>query len=729
MERVSFIFSWVAVFFVSTQNIYGNPGSVEKVIRSNNFTRFEENGKVGLKDEEGQILIPASYDAIGWSNGKLSIVDKVVGYQSEGLWGLISTSNKLVTPAEFLELRPGEGSFLVAQKKSTLSQRPSFGIINTSGKIIIPFQYDGLQLSSMRAVVMSRSGTRYLFGLIDLSYKILIPLEYQSIYSLGSLRYAVENFDGKTAIFSDEGSQVSEFTIDSISGFKKDYAIVYQDQRQGLIDRQGQMILKPTYGAVQLKDDGTVLVREIDSWFFLEGENKLIRQYQADELKPLSPDHYAVSAAGKIQLTNNNFEPLNQSLFSSLTGFRNGIALFTSVGRTGVINSAGKIIIPAQYDQLLMDQNVFLASADVGSKSRWVILDAEGNKMTEKHYEDIGAFNGKFYPVRSRGFWGAVNAIGKEIISCVHDSLVQQADSHIVVKFKGEYGIINVFENWIVTPQQNRLQLLNDETYFEFADKTTFLKSLAGNIIYFSDNPLEFNGGYVMEHLPSGAFWIINMNGIIIDRSNQPDHTEKIFPETEGLRAIHKDGKYGFIDDAGRLRIANRYEDAKPISDWRAAIRIRKKWVFIDHKENLVVQPVYGEVGNFNQGYAIVKKNNLSGLIDESGKIVLPLRYDEITVNGHNRFTLRQGSLYGLADASGSIIIHPKYDEISDTGNGFVIVRRDGKSGLLTLRGVSTIPMIYDDLIFDTHHNQYMGVKKSICKTVIPQSTVHKPQR
>ncbi|MEX2230913.1 MAG: WG repeat-containing protein [Cyclobacteriaceae bacterium] len=693
---------------------------VENVIRSTTFTVFEENGKVGLKDEEGQILIPATYDAIGWSNGKLSIVDKVVGYQSNGLWGLINTSNKQVTPAEFLELRPGEGSFLIAQKKSSLSQRPSFGIINTSGKTVILFQYDGLHLSNMRAVVMSRSGTKYLFGLIDLSHKVLIPIQYQSIYSLGSLRYAVENFDDKTAIFSDEGSQVTEFIIDSISAFKKDYAIVYQSQRQGLIDRRGQMALEPTYGSVQIKDDGSFLVREIDSWFFLDGQNTLIRQYQADVVNPLSPEHYAVASGGKLQLTNNNFEPLHETFFSSLAHFRDGIALFRKGSRTGVIGTAGKIVIPAEYHQLLIDENVFLAQLDIGYKNRWVILDSQGKRMTEKHYEYIGAFNGKFFPVRNRGFWGAVNSSGEEIITCVHDSLVQQSGEHIVVKFKGEYGIINLNANWIVTPQVNPLELLNDETYFEFNGKTTFLRSFTGNIIYFSDNHLEFRGGYVHEHLPSGAFWTINMNGIIIDRSNQPDFTEKIFLESEGLRAIHKDGKYGFIDDEGRLRIANRYEDVRAFSDGRAAIRIRNKWGFIDHQENLVVQPVYDQIENFNNGFAIVTQHNLSGLIDENGKIILPLRYDEIILNSQKRFGLKQGTLYGLADASGTIVIHPKYDEVTDTANGYAIVQRDGRFGLITLRGVSTIPLIYDGLTFDVHHNQYMGVKKSPWKTVRP---------
>lgn len=718
MERVRLIFLGLAVLFVPTQNLYSKHGQAEFVTRSTNFSLFEENGKVGLKNEIGEILIPATYEAIGWSNGKLSIIDKVVGYQSGGQWGLISTSNKRITPAEFLELKPGEGSFLVAQKRS-LSQRPSFGVINTAGKIVIPFQYDGLRLANMRAVVMTRSGTQFLFGLTDLSHKILIPLKYRNIYSLGSLRYAVENVENKTAIFSDEGNQLADFTIDSISSFKKDYAIVYQHQRQGLIDRAGNMLLKPVYGGVQIKNDGTIEVRDSDAWFFLDGQNHLKREHQADGLRPLSDRHYLVSAGGKMQLTNNDLAPLHEGFFTSITDFNeHGVALFRNRSGMGVITTEGRMLIPAHYQQIFADKNGFRACLDSGYKNRWVILDSRGKIISQKQYEQIGPYNGKFFPVQNRGFWGAVDKAGKEIITCVHDSLLQSNGNNLVVKFKGAYGVINLGEDWLVTPQQNSLELLNDDAYLEFNGRTTFLKTMKGQLIYFSDNTLEYKDGYLKEHLLSGAHLIINMDGIIIERSTQPQQTEKVFHESEGYRAIIRDGKYGFIDEEGRLRIANRYEDAKPFNGGLAAIRIRGKWGFIDQREALIIQPVYDGVENFNNGYSIVRQQDQYGLIDRNGKVVLPLRYDEITVNNEKRYRLRQGPLLGLADESGTIVIHPRYDELSDTGNGYVIVRRQNRVGLVTVRGVSTIPMIYDGLIYDPYRDQYLAVKKSTWQTV-----------
>ena len=51
---------------------------------------FEENGKVGLKNEEGQILLPASFEALGWSDGSFSVIGQVTGYKLGKAWGIIN---------------------------------------------------------------------------------------------------------------------------------------------------------------------------------------------------------------------------------------------------------------------------------------------------------------------------------------------------------------------------------------------------------------------------------------------------------------------------------------------------------------------------------------------------------------------------------------------------------------------------------------------------------------
>src|ERR687898_524761 len=83
------------------------------------YVRFEENGKFGLKNESGQIIIPAIYDALGWSNGSFSVTGKVTGYKLGATWGIVNVNNERVTKADYLSLTPADGSLIVATKKSS----------------------------------------------------------------------------------------------------------------------------------------------------------------------------------------------------------------------------------------------------------------------------------------------------------------------------------------------------------------------------------------------------------------------------------------------------------------------------------------------------------------------------------------------------------------------------------------------------------------------------------
>jgi hypothetical protein len=77
------------------------------------FSLFRENGKVGLKDQHGQVVIPAQHESIGWSDGSFTLIGNVTGYQLKGKWGLITIQNSKITKPEFLDLTPAQGTILL----------------------------------------------------------------------------------------------------------------------------------------------------------------------------------------------------------------------------------------------------------------------------------------------------------------------------------------------------------------------------------------------------------------------------------------------------------------------------------------------------------------------------------------------------------------------------------------------------------------------------------------
>jgi len=683
------------------------------------FNTFDENGKVGLKDAEGKIVIPAQYDAIGWGDGKFSIVERVTGYRLNGQWGLISIDNHRITKPEFINLYPGEGLYIIAYKRNAMTLKPVAGCVNTSGKEIIPFQYDGVVISSLRAIVFIRNGNKFNYGLIDFDNKKIIPLQYKDIHSIGSLRFAVQNFQNKTALFTETGKQITDFVIDSISLFRKDYATLYQNQLQGLLHRDGQIKVQPMYRTILVEEDGTVRGKQIDEWSFLNDQNQVQKKIQADSIVPVEKDLYKLTNAGEVVLVNQDFKSILKTPFSWLGKFQGDEAVFKCSNRYGLVKKNGTIAIDARADNMVVDHHFVIVNQRQGGRDQWFLLDSAGNKRNTKAYDDIAPWNGKFFPVKSRRYWGAINRKGREIIACTHDSLIQTLDNNVVVKFHEQYGIIDLKEDWLVTPQPNQLQLVSSDRYLEFTDQNTFLKSIDRQIIYFSSNKMEVQDGYLLEHLPSGAIWQIDLQGRIVNREAQTDKAvEKVFPEREGLRGIKKDGKYGFIDSRGRIRIANRYDDIQNFQEEMAAIKINGKWGFINHQEHIVVQPAYEEVTPFKNGFSIVRQKGLSGLINKTGKIILPVRYQALEVLPSQRIRIMQDGAYGLSTADGHLILNPRYDVLEDLDNGFVIVARDQKYSLLTLQGLSIIPMIYDGLTYDRFNKLYIALKRSEWVTI-----------
>jgi hypothetical protein len=86
---------------------------------------FEENGKYGLKNEQGKVVIPPNYEALGWSNQTFSVLNSVTGFKVNGLWGLISLDNHAITKALYEEIIPSEGSFIIARKNQLFRFAPS----------------------------------------------------------------------------------------------------------------------------------------------------------------------------------------------------------------------------------------------------------------------------------------------------------------------------------------------------------------------------------------------------------------------------------------------------------------------------------------------------------------------------------------------------------------------------------------------------------------------------
>ncbi len=120
-------------------------------------------------------------------------------------------------------------------------------------------------------------------------------------------------------------------------------------------------------------------------------------------------------------------------------------------------------------------------------------------------------------------------------------------------------------------------------------------------------------------------------------------------------------GKWGFINRAGELAIAAKYDDARPFSEGLAAVALNKKWGYVDTNGQMVIPPQFDACGPFKEGLALITVdkgtatgwNPFSGLqkralreyvyVDKTGKIALVGPFDDVIPNEWQQAVLSGG--------------------------------------------------------------------------------------
>jgi hypothetical protein len=195
------------------------------------------------------------------------------------------------------------------------------------------------------------------------------------------------------------------------------------------------------------------------------------------------------------------------------------------------------------------------------------------------------------------------------------------------------------------------------------------------------------------------------------------------------LLVIVKNGRYGFIDHAGKVVIRPRFlwgddfEDgignvfvcsrdvwidesgkAMPqrppdrylLHDGRRAHRVGGKVGFVDATGEFKIKPTYDDALPFSDGAAAVEREGKWGFIDTSGHEVIQPVYEGAFYFREGVGLVETGAGYKLIDKAGAVLASG-YEYMDGIVNeGRVPVGRNDKHGYLDLNGNVVIPLEYD---------------------------------
>lgn len=375
------------------------------------------------------------------------------------------------------------------------------------------------------------------------------------------------------------------------------YNTIAVDNKYGVIDSEGNIIIEPTYNVVQIPNPSIPLFICMSNYNTETGEyetNKVLNDnkeqiltgYQEIQAIPTETTADGVpfektvlkyKKDGKYGLIDLDGNEITDAIYDSITAvtYKEGMFLVEQDEKLGVINLNGVTVIDVEYDNITVD-NYYNA---------------------DSKYEKTGLIVCK---IGDNGYrYGYVNYKGEVILEAEYTEIsritdIEDDDNIYLIAYKdGQAGVVK--------------------------NKSTLIDYQYESIVYNSTNDV-----FTVQR--NGKYGVIDGNG---DTVIEPQYSRIIW---SGIYMnVEVDEEEKVLDVSGN-EVTDGYIYKMPTSDGEYSIVYGEDSIYkiIDSSGNIVVDNNYTYIEDIGNNYYIVANSQKNGIIDLSGKSVVDLKYSSI---------------------------------------------------------------------------------------------------
>ena len=515
---------------------------VEEISEYNYFT-LEQNQKYGVIDKNGNIVIEAEYEAVQIPNPSKAIFVCVKEYNenTKEYETVVYNEKKEVLFSNYkniqaISIYTNVNSTPYEKSVLTYKENGKYGLINLEGKQITKPVYD--EISSINY----KEGTflvkqNELEGIINMKGKVIIKCEYESVTS--------DNYYSENGYNKQAGFIVSKKTED---GYRYGYA-----------NYRGTIILNPIYTQLErvteiANEKGVYFIAFKNGQAGLLKNNKEILNYEYEDIQ--------YNVLGSIFVTKRN-------------------------GKYGAVNQEGTTVLYPEYDNVytggmylnaLKDKDIFIFDLNgnkietnevsktktenanyyitIDKNNKYKVVDSKDNIIIDKDYTYIEYLPGDYFIVERDSKSGIIDSNGKSVIELKYDSISRINETDILqMETNKNIALYNLNMKEIVSMDNAIVKEVKDEKAY---------------ILLYSDTDFKY----------------FDKKGNILTSQN-------LF-ENNSLFAKNINGKWGFVDKDGNLKVQNDYELVTDFNKYGfAGIKKDGKWGSINQNGEVVQEPTY----------------------------------------------------------------------------------------------------------------------------------------
>lgn len=387
----------ISILILST-SLFAQEKITKEILFQKQLNIFSENGKYGLKDNDGIVLLPATYQKIS---------EKINGFY------LVRDANK-------------------------------FGLYDLKLKsLVLPIEYSDIDLNNKRGnydnnvldkfLIVIRKGD--LTGLLDHNLETIFPVEYKNIHIYQDFVF-LRNQQNKEGIwFFDQSKQNIPLIFDhvipqqsaSLCGF-----VANQDNNFYFFNANGQKTI----------ENAQLVAKFFDNW-----QSEIYSDYILFVNKNTNYGIYSCRAEEIII-------PAKYDGFSSF--YENKLIAKKDVNY-GIIDNTNQILVPFIYDSLYFSKPNKKDLFIVAKKNKLGLIDSQNNELIPFTYDEIENLNNQRFKVCIDGKCSMTDHNGKVLTNMTFDNIGGQYNNQSAVFKNGLLGYINQ-NGQIVEPIERKIK-------------------------------------------------------------------------------------------------------------------------------------------------------------------------------------------------------------------------------------------------------------------------------
>ncbi len=317
--------------------------------------------KYGFINPKGEYVIEPQYPlARPFSNGLACVniggvrsFNSFLGKEtvSGGKYVFIDLSNNKVIESELLAF-PSSFYENMALIEYGENNKGKYGYINKKGELVAE-SFDALSLFEDGLAAAAKSNEE-LLGYIDTLGNWKIKLEFKYFIEEFSEGFALIEEDKKCGFINKQGQVVIQPTYDKATSFREGVAAVSIDGKYGFIDKNGEVVIQPTYENVSSFSDGLCAVKLNNMWGYINKKGEVKIDFKFHNVRDFHNGCAAVTTktSGKAGIISKLGQWIVKPTFDNIYSFKNGYAPIVNNGKLGYINTNGEVIIQPQFERV-----------------------------------------------------------------------------------------------------------------------------------------------------------------------------------------------------------------------------------------------------------------------------------------------------------------------------------------------------------------------------------------